>query len=383
MGGLSVEYNFDALLPKTRNITPYVSLGISTFEFNPKGNHYDADGNKYHYWDDGTIRRGPYTIAKDNSSDILTRDKVYETDLRSTNDGENKYDLRSFSMPVGAGALLNLTDAFTLRMGAEFHFTLTDNIDNIDSKTTTYSRSKKGNDYLLYSSLALAYNLHYIKKGQSAADKFNHDDIHKLEFEDEDGDGIADIIDLCPFTPSGVKVDSYGCPIDSDKDGVPDYLDLEPNSAPNAYVNADGVTLSDKDIEDMYLAYSDTIGNLQLKRSTTSTADIALKRTSFDDYYRVVLTNTANLSGDQISKLLSISDLKFHDSGSEMSYYIGNFYNSDAALKRSLEFKSLGLESQIIHRQKGKDKVISEDHALQAIQSALVYSDINLNQTTF
>lgn len=383
MGGLSVEYNFDALLPKTRNITPYISLGISTFEFNPKSNIYDADGNKYHYWDDGTIRRGPHTIAKDNSSEILTRDKVYETDLRQSNDGENKYDLRSFSMPVGAGALLKLTDAFTLRMGAEFHFTLTDNIDNIDSKTTTYAKSKKGNDYLLYSSLAIAYNLHYNKKGKSAQDRFDNDELHKLEFEDEDGDGIADIIDLCPFTPSGVEVDKNGCPIDSDKDGVPDYLDLEPNSAPNAYVNSDGVTLSDKDIENMYLAYSDTIGNLQLKRSTTSTADIPNNRKTPDEYYRVVLTNTDNLNGDQISRLLSISDLRFHDDGSEMSYYIGNFYNSDDALKRSMEIKSVGLEARIIHHSYGKDLVISEDNALQQIQSALAYSDFDQNKTTF
>ena len=383
MGGFSVEYNFDALLPKTRNVTPYISLGFSTFEFNPKGNLYDAGGDKYHYWDDGTIRRGPYTVAKDNSSDILTRDKVYETDLRRTNDGKNKYDLRSFSMPIGAGALLNLTDAFTLRMGAEFHFTLTDNIDNIDSETTTYAKSKKGNDYLLFSSLAIAYNLHYSKKGKSEGDLFDNEEFRKIEFEDEDGDGIADIIDLCPFTPSGVRVDIYGCPIDSDKDGVPDYLDLEPNSAPNAYVNSDGVTLTDKDIEDMYLAYSDTIGNLQLKRSTTSTADIPNNRKLPDEYYRVVLTNTANLNGDQISKMLSISDLKFQDDGTNMSYYIGNFHNSDDALRRSMEIKGLGLEASIVQHSKGKDKIISEDDALQRIQSALAFSDLNMNQTTF
>ena len=383
MGGLSVEYNFDALLPKNRNITPYISVGISTFEFNPKSDMHDSEGNMYHFWDDGTIRKGPYTIAKSSASDILTRDGVYETDLRSSNDGKDKYDLRSFSVPIGAGAMLNLTDAFTMRMGAEFHFTLTDNIDNINSETTTFAKSKKGNDYLLYSSLALAYNLHYVKRGKSLNDKFNHNELRELEFEDEDNDGVADIIDLCPFTPSGVEVDMYGCPIDSDKDGVPDYLDLEPNSAPYAYVNSKGVTLSDKDIEEMYLAYSDTIGNLQLKRSTTSTADIPTNRKAPDEYYRVVLTNTENLSGNQISKLLSIADLKYHDNGSEMSYYIGNFQNSDAALKRSMEIQSIGLESKIYHHRNNKDLLISEDEALQQIHSALAYSDHTNNTTTF
>ncbi|MDD5722917.1 MAG: OmpA family protein [Syntrophales bacterium] len=42
---------------------------------------------------------------------------------------------------------------------------------------------------------------------------------------DSDGDGVPDHLDKCPGTPEGVKVDSRGCPLDSDGDGVPDYLD--------------------------------------------------------------------------------------------------------------------------------------------------------------
>jgi OmpA-OmpF porin, OOP family len=45
---------------------------------------------------------------------------------------------------------------------------------------------------------------------------------------DSDGDGIADIDDKCTNTPSGVKVDAKGCPIDTDGDGIPDYLDKCP-----------------------------------------------------------------------------------------------------------------------------------------------------------
>ena len=42
---------------------------------------------------------------------------------------------------------------------------------------------------------------------------------------DGDNDGVSDLLDKCPDTPAGVKVDSVGCPVDSDGDGVPDYLD--------------------------------------------------------------------------------------------------------------------------------------------------------------
>lgn len=47
---------------------------------------------------------------------------------------------------------------------------------------------------------------------------------------DSDGDGISDRFDRCPYTPLGVQVNRFGCPIDSDGDGVPDYLDKCPNT---------------------------------------------------------------------------------------------------------------------------------------------------------
>ena len=48
---------------------------------------------------------------------------------------------------------------------------------------------------------------------------------------DADGDGVTDASDKCPDTPSGVKVDATGCPLDRDADGVPDYQDRCPDRA--------------------------------------------------------------------------------------------------------------------------------------------------------
>ncbi|GAB3831259.1 OmpA family protein [Hymenobacter jeollabukensis] len=48
---------------------------------------------------------------------------------------------------------------------------------------------------------------------------------------DEDMDGVPDRKDKCPGTPTGVKVDENGCPIDTDKDGVADYQDQCPTEA--------------------------------------------------------------------------------------------------------------------------------------------------------
>lgn len=384
MGGLSLEYNFNALLPKTRNVTPYVSLGITTFEFNPKGDLYDAQGNEYHYWDDGTIRRGINSPLKENASDLLIRDYNYETDLRERNDQSERYDLRALSVPISAGAMLKLTDNFTMRMGATFHFALSDNIDNINSENTTYTSSKKGNDYLMYSSLALAYNLQHIAKNKNQKSSLDPTDMNGIEFEDEDGDGVADIVDLCPFTPSTVSVDSYGCPLDYDKDGVPDYLDQEPNSAPNAFVDANGVTLTDEDIENMYLVYSDSIGNLQFEKSATYTADIKLrnKKANNNNGYRVVIGNSASMSSDQISRMLSISDLKSEESATGIYYYIGNFDNPIEALSRKEEINELGIESHLVYNKAGKIENVDKAD-VDILKPVVNPSDLDPNQIVF
>ena len=65
---------------------------------------------------------------------------------------------------------------------------------------------------------------------------------------DSDDDGVVDSKDACPDTPSGVKVDEFGCPLDSDKDGIADYMDACPSTPPNVKVDSKGCPLdTDKD----------------------------------------------------------------------------------------------------------------------------------------
>ncbi len=58
---------------------------------------------------------------------------------------------------------------------------------------------------------------------------------------DSDYDGVFDKLDMCPNTPTNVRVDDLGCPLDSDGDGVPDYLDQCPNTPSAAYGMIDSV----------------------------------------------------------------------------------------------------------------------------------------------
>ncbi len=63
------------------------------------------------------------------------------------------------------------------------------------------------------------------------------------ELKDSDGDGVVDRSDRCPNTPTGVKVDSVGCPLDSDGDGVYDYLDRCPGTPRGVKVDSAGCPL--------------------------------------------------------------------------------------------------------------------------------------------
>ena len=60
---------------------------------------------------------------------------------------------------------------------------------------------------------------------------------------DSDGDGVFDGIDICPSTPAGWVVDASGCPPDSDGDTVADAADDCAATPPGAMVNDKGCPL--------------------------------------------------------------------------------------------------------------------------------------------
>lgn len=370
MGGINVAYNFGHLMDIDHPVRPYVSAGITTFEFNPKADMHDAEGNAYHYWSDGTVRDRPeYSAAKDGAR-ILERDGTYETDLRRTND-EAPYALRSFSVPVGAGFMMRVNDHFDFKMGAEFHYVFTDNLDNISSETGD-PRATGGNDHLLYSSVGLVYNLHAGKRKPKG--NLGDDELPTIlpDMEDEDLDGIVDLLDHCPFTPPDVAVDERGCPVDSDGDGIADHLDREPNTAPGAFVDEYGVALSDADIENMYLAYLDSTGALQYNKSRTETDDVNRRQIVMRDRsqgYRVEIGASGDLSQEDIAKLLSIADLKSYDDERGTVFYLGDFEELGVAVSHGEQLANLGFTPSILHHKFGQDTPVDVSEITAAAEN--------------
>ena len=94
---------------------------------------------------------------------------------------------------------------------------------------------------------------------------------------DSDGDGVVDVLDLCPNTPQNTQVNSDGC-ADLDGDGIADYIDQERLSLCSE-VDENGVVLdSDGDnvqIGQPLIAFDET-----LLASDIRDAEISLSSTN-------------------------------------------------------------------------------------------------------
>jgi len=248
--GVNTEYRFGHFLPATFLVRPYLSLGVENVNFSSKGDLKDENETTYHYWSDGTIRDVDESGA--GPGNIMHRDYVFETDLRLREQQEfglGDYSQRTIAFPAGLGAHFRINDRAFFTLGITCHYTLTDVLDNVAFKGTSV-RGEQGNDSYIFSHLSFHFDLFSDPTTRTVDLLYADVEFDPVLFDDEDGDFVLDVSDMCPGTPFGVEVDSSGCPPDADADGVPDYLDREPDSPPGVWVNENGETVT----EDQFLA---------------------------------------------------------------------------------------------------------------------------------
>lgn len=232
-GGASLTYNFMHLLKRKRPISPFVSLGVETIQFSPKGDLYNKNGDLYLYDREGTI--------KDYSEHLISRDYKYETDLRDLDlYGNGKYSLMSFAIPIDIGANITVSDRVTLRLGNTYHYSFTDFIDNVKKGSGLFK-----NDAFLYSYVSLRLDLFSPASEIEAVKNFKNLKFTITDKKDADHDGVDDFNDECPNTPEGVKVNFKGCALDDDNDGIPNYEDKQNNTPANSIaVGSNGIRIT-------------------------------------------------------------------------------------------------------------------------------------------
>ncbi|PIE84099.1 MAG: hypothetical protein CSA07_03875 [Bacteroidia bacterium] len=254
--GFSWEYNFWHLLGKRKTARPYVSLGGGLMIFTPKGDYKNKNNDFYRYWADGTLHlyaENDPAAPPDKKKLLVTRDRNYETDLKSTNlFGIDPFPPVTAVFPVELGVDMYLSERVYMRLFTSLHLTITDLLDGYNKDVASHygMKDKFPIDMFMYTGLALHLDLFSQREAYIMDQEFA--DIQDFDYEvflaDQDNDGVLDHLDQCPDTPENVAIDSVGCPLDTDRDGVPDYLDKQLNTPEGQPVDADGVSMSEADL---------------------------------------------------------------------------------------------------------------------------------------
>ena len=169
---------------------------------------------------------------------------------------------REFYIPVGAGVKVDLAKGINLDLGYQINFVNADNFDGLNLGTT--------NDHFSYAHVGLEFALGARSKPQMAThnpvssmrteylmndrrlkiqldrEKAENDQLRsdlnttnsnlaKLTV-DSDGDGVSDVFDKCPNTPTGTAVDGSGCPLPVKKPDVKVYITKEDKEVVNEAV---------------------------------------------------------------------------------------------------------------------------------------------------
>ncbi|MCK4920641.1 MAG: hypothetical protein KAS71_06320 [Bacteroidales bacterium] len=288
--GVNLEYSFDHFLKNSALIKPFVSIGVESIQFSPKGDIYTTYNDtkiRYQYWSDGSIRDIPEGNGDIALSNILYRDYTYETDLRqreSIEFGLGTYSKNTLAIPLNLGLKMKVSDRISLKLGTSLHYSFTDFLDNVSSEGS-HVVGNKGNDMLVFNYLSIDLDLFSEPKTVIIEKMFAEMEFDAVMFDDEDGDFILDAVDECPGTPYGVVTDTLGCPLDDDADGIPNYLDKELLSYPGVWVDEEGVTINEEDyLENLLkrneamnrgdlIAYLEIIGKTYEKKSIEGIPD--------------------------------------------------------------------------------------------------------------
>ncbi|MBN8692704.1 MAG: SPOR domain-containing protein [Bacteroidetes bacterium] len=392
-GGINLLYDFGNFIPDRYRIRPFVSLGITSFEFLSKTDLYDRNGEKYHYWSDGSIKNMEEGSAGSQFAKDLVRDYRYETDIRELNaDGFGKYPERAWAVPFGFGAIMHITERFDFKMGVQYYFTNTDYIDGITNKSVGNRAGTKAMDKFVYTSVSLQYDLvlNRKKKDTLPAEYYDNLDWLAIDNADYDKDGVRDWDDNCQGTPEGVKVDKFGCPLDEDMDGVPDYRDEELPSPKGFEVNLKGIALTDEFWQDWYDHYFDSVGIDRTTEQIGNAFDLVMPKTNKKKKkeqrsYTVELARYAGgVPSDEMAYLLSIGDMKSTvlDDGTTVVYTAGTYEEVKQAAKRRDEFMAEGNKKAMVgYFKNDKYSTMTEEELQAAIKESDLEAANNATQT--
>ncbi|MFT5844618.1 MAG: hypothetical protein ACI8QW_000489 [Saprospiraceae bacterium] len=343
-GTALLTYNFENFLPKSTYLQPYIGTGISSFEFLSKADLFDAQGNEYNLWSDGSLMSLPESAPNVHDAIMVKRDYVYETDLRGLNKGENgTYPDRTISIPLSAGVNFKFSKHLKGQLGTTLFFNMNDLADNVNDSGSS-SDGKK--DRFLHSSLSLSYDLHIPTKKKPNFDvEFDENGEEFLSYElwDSDKDGVADLDDDCLGHPEGINVDEKGCPLDFDNDGVADYKDDEPATENGWLVDEYGVAIEDEIFFDQYMAWMDSLGTGEFDELYSRVDGEKSKQ----NFTVLILPDKRGMKLSEINFILAQENVRSVTENGEDGFLVGDFETLPEAVNKKITLEAKGLTGSV------------------------------------
>ncbi|MFT6807702.1 MAG: OOP family OmpA-OmpF porin [Saprospiraceae bacterium] len=262
-GAVQLIFNIgNVLFHKERNKwNTYVAFGAGLNHHNTQLDLVGADGSPYEALRERTDWSRTLFNTTAGRKDIRTTldgiyDGVYETD------GFKKEGIFRFGDDFNVHVVLTGSVGVSrkisrrINLGFEHQVMVTDNdyLDGIKFRTATDQSNNL--DIGHYTNLRLGLNmgnfdkriepLYWVNPMETiVSDVAELKSRPRFEWEDEDNDGVLDLIDQELDTPEGCLVDTKGVTLDSDGDGVVDCRDREPYSPPGYPVDENGVAQID------------------------------------------------------------------------------------------------------------------------------------------
>jgi hypothetical protein len=242
--GARYRLDNDVVMSSQLPFSLFIGAGVGFSIFNVKEDQLDENNQRYHYWTDGTLRNVAENDLDAQNSNFIYRDYNFETEIQTQNNG---FLYSYFEFGFGLKITSNLNAQFSYK----HNFAFSDELDGLSLN------NKK--DKFIYLSAGL--NWYFGKPERTNLEILQEKEAEKIHLEDLDDDGVPDINDFCARTPRGWEVDSKGCPLDDDGDGVPNKLDKEASTPKGNLVNKEGVSVTEEELEVMYLLQSGEMGS--------------------------------------------------------------------------------------------------------------------------
>ncbi|MBP6335094.1 MAG: hypothetical protein KA444_06430 [Bacteroidia bacterium] len=148
--GLTYNFLLNRRAPLTKpKFSGFLMVGVGVFYGQPKADLFNGDvaiENRYHFWQDGTVRDRP-----ENEKQIgieVERDGKYETNLNqwmTEGQGYNReihsqkpYDFCNVGIPMGAGIRYLYNKYLTLSLEFNYYYFFTDYLDDVSTRYATY-----------------------------------------------------------------------------------------------------------------------------------------------------------------------------------------------------------------------------------------------------